>query len=226
MNNTRRKRIDWGGWLAVAALFGIIIAMVYPMFRYRGERPHSGSAQCSNNLKQIGMAVYGYMSDWDGRLPVLHTMKQRAPKGEAWPDLLRPHVKTKGILSCSESPEGLLTYSFNRRLSGRRGAPVEGMVQKEYRFTNAAGLVLVFDSVNNSTENNNLNGDAIWRSSYGRIPLPGSLVVWPDSEACRDWPKWARPRHAGSTLILFMDGHVKTADDMIRLPFDPAKPKE
>jgi hypothetical protein len=180
--NERRKGFPWIGCLAVAVLWGIVIAIIYPTFRYRGERPTSGSAQCSNNLKQIGMAVYAYMSDWDGRLPVLHTMKQRAPKGEAWPDLLRPHVKTKGILSCSESPEGYLTYSYNRRASG---------LDAKREVASPSEVPLVFDSVNDSPEKNNLNGDAIWRSSYGRIPLPGSLVVWPDSEACRDWPKAA-----------------------------------
>ncbi len=80
---------------------------------------------------------------------------------------------------------------------------------------------LVFDSVSDRPENGNLNGDSIWRPSDGGLPHVGSLVIWPDAGKCRWWPKWARPRHDGSTMILFADGHVKAVDSTDYLQFRP-----
>lgn len=93
--------------------------------------------------------------------------------------------------------------------------------------------ICVFDSVNDSPENNNLNGDTFWRPSDGGVPPVGSLVIWPERQLF--WgpklPEWAGPRHHSSTEILFVDGHVASVSlDNPPTPeyarFDPAKPKE
>lgn len=213
--NEARRRTSWVWWLAVIVLWGLIVAILYPVLRDTGGSHPSST--CVNNLHQIALAVNSYMGDWSERLPPI-SADQSVPAGRAWPDLLRQYVRTEGIFRCPGSWHGCVTYSFNRRASGA-----------EVRYTaspEARALPIVFDSVNYSPKNNNLNGDAIWRSSVSRLPFPGCLVIWPDSQACRDWPKWAQPRHLGRTYILFMDGHVKTADDLISLEFDPKAQEE
>jgi type II secretory pathway pseudopilin PulG len=51
----------------VIAFIGILAAMLFPVFARAREQARS--AQCANNLWQIGMALQMYAEDWGGRYP-------------------------------------------------------------------------------------------------------------------------------------------------------------
>jgi hypothetical protein len=70
---------------------------------------------------------------------------------------------------------------------------------------------MLFDSVNDSPVNNNLNGDTVCRAKAGELPRVGSFVVWSKQaiRMSRRWPEWARPRHGIITNVCFTDSHAQ-----------------
>lgn len=218
-------------WKELILLMGLVCVVVW-ILAPRGYPRKAVQTACANNLKQIGMAIEMYAADWGDHRPPLHTTSQRAPEGQSWPDLLMPYLrKIAGpnsganlwkLFRCPESIGDRLSYSVNRRIAG--------MGQWKIKYPSVT--IAVFDSVNDSPENNNLNGDSFWRPSDGGVPSAGGLVIWPGRQPF--WkpklPKWASPRHHSTTEILCADGHVTSVTldetpDPEPLRFDPAKPK-
>ncbi len=216
-SDRRGKRFRWGWWLLAAGLWAIIFVIVYPIF-YIPSTP-SPRGGCSNNLHQIGLAMTAYTSDWGDRMPTLRTERQRAPGGQAWPDLIRKYIKSESIFICPKAPGRYLSYAFNRRLSG--------LMPGSDEVYNIAEVVAAYDSPNDRLETNNLNGDTIWNYRDGGMPQPGQYVPWdgPVEEYSRRWPKWALPRHDDENIVLFADGHVKSLGPHDTPRFDPKAPE-
>jgi prepilin-type processing-associated H-X9-DG protein len=211
--DTRRKGFQWGWWLLAAVLWGVIAAVVYPIF-YR-PISHSPGSSCSNNLHLIGLALWSYQADWDGKLPELRTVRQQAPESQGWPDLIRKYIKSESIFICPKAPGRHLSYAFNRRVSG--------LMPGSDEVYNIAEVVMAYDSVSDRPEFNNLNGDTVWHHQDGGMPQPGQYIPWdgPFEEYTKRWPKWAKPRHDGGNIVLFADGHVSTFESGLRPHFDP-----
>ncbi|GEM_PF-3598144 len=215
-------------WLAVLAISTTLLIVMAVAFNSYTMPPRP-NPRCPSNLKQIGVAMEMYTSAWGDTRPPLHTTDQRAPNGEAWPDLLVPYLKriepqstaegTANLFRCPDSIGDRLTYSLNPM--------VAGLGVRKMRYPSST--ICLFDSVNDSPENNNLNGGIVWQPSDLGVPPVGSLVIWPERE--RFWgpklPAWAKPRHHGRTNILWVDGHVCSISlsEMpdFELQFDPMK---
>jgi len=178
----------------------------------RGYPQRSMRTQCVNNLNRIGIAMELYCADWGDRRPPLYTTDQYAPQGKAWPDLLMPYLKKlrkpgqtwtpEDQFRCPVPDNHRMTYSLNPTPAGLPLAKIK------YPST----TISVFDTVNASPGNNNLNGGAMSRPTKKNLPPTGSLVLWPDGGKWyyRGWPEWARLRHRGSTNVLHVDGHVSS----------------
>ena len=207
--HSRRKVVRWFELLVIIGTLAFVAIVVYPMLPIC-PKP-SRRISCLNNLKQLGNAMHMYMEDWHGSFPVLYTKAQRAPEGRAWPDALKPYVRNEHLFRCPKS-EDRLTYSFNRRLSGLHEKDVLA----------PADTVLVFESVNNSPKNNNLNGDTVWRPSDGGVPEAGSFVLaWEAKSRRLHLPGWAVPNHDDCANVSFADGHAKTCGPDYRPRFSP-----
>ena len=175
-------------------------------------------AQCMNNLYQIHLAMCQYQEDWNGALPIPHSTAQRVPKGEAWPDMLREYLEYEQVFRCSKLGDRM-TLSLNRRLIGARlqkSTWRDDAGKLHRRSVLPEDVVLVFESVNDSPANNNLNGDTICHPCADRLPVTGSFVVWPKGGYWfyRGWPKWARPPHGETSLALLANGHIVQAREV------------
>lgn len=199
------------GWVAASAIGATLVLVAAAAFNSYTMPPRLDS-RCPNNLKKIGIALEMYACAWGDRRPPLYTTDQRAPKGEAWPDLLVPYLKTIRQPGDSWAPEDLfrcpvlendrMTYSLNPTTAGLHVA----------KMKYPSSTICVFDTVSDSPRSNNLNGDAVSRPTREHLPPTGSLVLWPDEgeRHYRGWPEWARMRHRGAANILFVDGHVSS----------------
>lgn len=199
---TPRRRKQWIiPCLVVAVVFWTVVAaLVIPIFA-RAHRAFEKTL-CIGNLQQIGRAIDMYESDWDDCLPPLSTNKQRASKGKGWFDLIAPYAPNKYAIAECPSAKGRLTYSFNCRLSG---------ISYEKIKRPPEDVPLIFESVNDLPENNNLNGDSVCRPAAEKLPVTGSYVIWPEDtyRLRRDWPTWARPNHEDATMVVMADGHAR-----------------
>lgn len=236
MNTRDAARRGLGLGCCSAAAFGLVMVMVWAFVSVTWPHGHKSSTTiCLNNLKQIGVAIEMYAMEWGDHRPPLYTTSQRAPEGKAWPDLLMPYLRkirgpTHGgnlskLFRCPDAPDDRLSYSINPRTSN--------LVNQKIKYP--AATIAVFETVNDSPLNNNLNGDSVWRPSDGGVPGVGCLVIWPYKRRSfgLTLPKWASPRHGSNAMVLWVDGHV-TAMSLMDSPdspqhaprFDPGKPKD
>ncbi|MBW3622103.1 MAG: DUF1559 domain-containing protein [Armatimonadetes bacterium] len=92
--------------LVVIAIIAILAAILFPVFAQARERARTSS--CLNNTKQMGIAVYTYMQDWEDHFP----SAQRYPAPEHldrygygfWMAQLMPHLKSWQVFRCPSSP--------------------------------------------------------------------------------------------------------------------------
>lgn len=85
--------------LVVIAIIAILAAILFPVFAQAREKARSAS--CQSNLKQIGLAVKMYMSDYDEGVVPCYVYTAGWGNNILWyPDLLDPYVKNSGIWVC------------------------------------------------------------------------------------------------------------------------------
>lgn len=217
MNEVRRG-ISWGWWLAVVAALGIACWVLLSARRVYDGHPYPQS--CIGNLRRLGLAMLDYTNDWDDRFPVLVSTKQCVHEDKAWTDALLQYLKDDRFLRCPNSSRDRLSYALNRRLSGWPADPRD--------IDRPAETVLIYETVNDRRENNNLNGDSVWSHRDGGMPQSGQCVRWdgPVEEYTERWPRWAKPRHLDTNNIVFTDGHAKAADPSYKPQFDPKAQEE
>jgi prepilin-type N-terminal cleavage/methylation domain-containing protein/prepilin-type processing-associated H-X9-DG protein len=85
--------------LVVIAIIAILASILFPVFARAREKARETS--CRSNLKQIGLALHMYASDYDDLLPIADDSPGSAPVcGVALPDVINPYVKNKQVHRC------------------------------------------------------------------------------------------------------------------------------
>jgi prepilin-type N-terminal cleavage/methylation domain-containing protein/prepilin-type processing-associated H-X9-DG protein len=106
--------------LVVIAIIALLAAILFPVFARARENARKTS--CSNNLKQIGLAVMQYKQDYDELYP---TMRTNAPGGYlAWPSLIFPYVKNEQVFVCPSGERA--NFKPDARLIPGTGTPIAG----------------------------------------------------------------------------------------------------
>ncbi len=80
--------------LVVIAIIAILAAILFPVFAKAREKARQTS--CLNNLKQMGLAVMGYVQDYDECTPSAHNHVDLV--------LIQPYIKNKQVYMCPTSP--------------------------------------------------------------------------------------------------------------------------
>ena len=200
--------------LVVIAIIAILAAILFPVFSRAREKARS--AACQSNLKQIGLAIKMYASDWDGIYP--SGSVDIAGDGGGWwdddnwfvRDILQPYIKNYQIWACPTRPKQRWRrynpqtgrqewfpcgYAWNCKSFGTGTPPgggrPESMVYRPARVIILADRIFTGDGV---------GGDL--RCNTGPN-CPG--LAWVRNRA-------ERFGHAGGQNCLFCDGHVKWFD--------------
>lgn len=87
--------------LVVIAIIAILAAILFPVFV--GAKAKSQQVNCSNNLRQITIALLQYADDWQGYLPGLNVFgdltdassSTKSNKGPLW-----KYIKTRNVFIC------------------------------------------------------------------------------------------------------------------------------
>lgn len=180
--------------LVVIAIIAILASMLLPALNT--ARGKARTINCVNQLKQMGLAMHGYVDDSDGNVPdpysnprywpgLLIVYQETLPKMFDCPSLTQNEMSfaqyiTKAAVEATPSHGVLLypTYGMNARLNGKT---------KQNRFERPSSLMELVD-------------DYAWGQDYKR----GYYVAspWYGSEGQIDG------RHLGVTNVLHADGHA------------------
>ncbi len=185
--------------LVVIGIIAILAALLFPVFAT--ARKKAQAAQCQSNLKQIGLAIEMYASDWDQRFPFgidcadyyCPEIWNGFPQYQAWIPymafvhvVLDPYVKNNEIWHCSRDSGYDILEDTSLPLNGRPTS-FEAL-GSSYHFRTE----LAFSGAGPSTIEN-ATGINVMFDAWGG---------WHGSEGY----------NRGRWNILFADGHVKSAD--------------
>ena len=177
--------------LVVIAIIAILAAILFPVFAKSRDKARQSS--CASNEKQIGVAILGYMQDYDEAFPTFDQDDQDiATVPWTLPARLNPYLKTYKLWKCPGVglPMNLggtvCSYLGNGVLF--QGAP-EMVTLAKIKSVERVVMIQEDDTLSNA-----------WKLR----PLDSSG----DGTSFTNW--WCGSTlHAGGQNLLFADGHVK-----------------
>lgn len=114
--------------LVVIAIIAILAAILLPVFA--SARENARRSSCSNNEKQLGIAMIAYIQDYDEKMdPGVYPGNPPAAPNQApvgWGGVLYSYVKSAGVFHCPDDPTALpnVSYLMNQNLiSNNNGVP-------------------------------------------------------------------------------------------------------
>jgi len=191
--------------LVVIAIIAILASILFPVFARAREKARQAS--CLNNLKQIGVAVSMYATDYDGEMPWLQQYVLWGAIGTLglppWLQSIQPYIKNTQIYLCPSGPSSALTHYCFNACAMSLSSGWTGVTAGAYTLdspSDSASAWLVFDGGNN---------DSTWvvASADDADPTNENQLQGDESEGrhCLVFPG----RHNGGNNIVYLDGHTK-----------------
>jgi prepilin-type N-terminal cleavage/methylation domain-containing protein/prepilin-type processing-associated H-X9-DG protein len=218
----KRKGFTLIELLVVIAIIAILAAILFPVFAKAREAARS--ATCKSNLKQIGLAVRMYSSDYDECLPFKVNGRVWDPvvpwtpaivDGMYWGRFYEPYTKNRQIFLCPSTVSATLKANFSsyglngRYLDGNNGSgsayPIVSGIA-DAAVSDAAGTIFAHDSPEERME---ISGDSLanWMRG-GTIPPPPCGTGAEQNATVANQQDYAR--HSEMSNVLYFDGHVKS----------------
>jgi prepilin-type N-terminal cleavage/methylation domain-containing protein/prepilin-type processing-associated H-X9-DG protein len=120
--------------LVVIAIIATLAGMLFPVFSKAREKANQTS--CMNNMKQIGLAVYSYLQDYDDNFPLNRFPYAGHPLGSNlddspynWKSAIFPLVRSMDVFRCPSNPE---RNKFDRTGKWPRSYAYNGAYFHEY----------------------------------------------------------------------------------------------
>jgi prepilin-type N-terminal cleavage/methylation domain-containing protein/prepilin-type processing-associated H-X9-DG protein len=223
--------------LVVIAIICLLAAILFPVFAR--ARENARRASCQSNLKQIGLSLSMYTSDYDERLvPQSIWTPTDTVSNRDWTYCIMPYVKNEQIFMCPSQRAGSTVragaaktnYGYNRspqpalaNVQSTQGSDANLAIGGTYNssggLTNgnagARPTILTVSSIPDSS-GTIAAGDAVtWPSGGAAMGMPywgngGSFVQWKATNLeLGSGTYYADTRHFEGANFLFLDGHVK-----------------
>jgi prepilin-type processing-associated H-X9-DG protein/prepilin-type N-terminal cleavage/methylation domain-containing protein len=207
----RRPALTLIELLVVVALIGILIGLLLPAVQ--AARAAARRAQCTNNLRQIGLAIHQYADVHRGQFPTMYHDQDEIRK--TWIFSLAPHLENVDeIRLCPEDLPRIVNDSGRRTsyaLNGylRKATRVEEMVYPEivpdfvdnlYKLAETHKTLVLFEA--GPAVDVNFDHVHSWEWFSDANPTPQQRWSRIQREVAVD-------RHAGDVAnYLYADGHV------------------
>lgn len=148
--------------LVVIAIIAILAAILFPVFAQ--ARESARKAACTSNMKQIGLALTSYQTDYDGLYPP--SQLPSSNPSSSWPTLLYTYVKNEGVFVCPSGEAG----PTNQDLSGGVTGLYCGVTDTKY------GLNSPYGPQHGDGSDSPLG--QVNRLSYSRNFIPDTTSAW------------------------------------------------
>jgi prepilin-type N-terminal cleavage/methylation domain-containing protein/prepilin-type processing-associated H-X9-DG protein len=89
--------------LTVIAVIALLAALLFPVFAR--ARENARRSTCASNLKQIGLALFMYVQDYDETAPNSYMHFDNSSTLASWRQVIQPYTKSTQLLVCSSNPE-------------------------------------------------------------------------------------------------------------------------
>lgn len=180
--------------LVVVGIIGVMAAIIVPVGK--GMITRSRAINCSQNLRQIGMATMMYAGDNNMTLP--QSMHQRAAGGNSWRVTLQPYASGSITFKCAEDPDSKRgnTYVLNDYLTKEPSGAPPDLNYSIYGKIDRPEETLMFAEASTSY----LNTDHFHFAAYYGQKVPASIFEG----------QVGVKFHGQSSNYLFADGHVET----------------
>lgn len=177
--------------LVVIAIIALLAAILFPVFARARENARKSS--CSNNLKQMGMALAQYIQDFDETMPQIWGGNTFVYN---WAPAMYPYLKSYQLYKCpSDSRDHASSYLANNWLSYKAQADIQRTSSVLFAIDGYTGAGGNF-SANQPNYFRGLNEDYTLWNATRRITNPATGL----------------PRHLGAANVLYCDGHVKSVN--------------
>jgi prepilin-type N-terminal cleavage/methylation domain-containing protein len=140
--------------LVVIAIIAILAAILFPVFAQ--ARAAARKTACLSNMKQLGLALAQYATDYEGYMPP----SQLPPSGAnvSWPTMVYPYVKNEGVFVCPDGERTLTSKDLGNGVFGSYVGVTDTNASPNRFNQNGDGSTLPLGLVN--------------RLSYGRNLIP------------------------------------------------------
>lgn len=194
MSRSRQNGFTLIELLVVIAIIAILASILFPVFAKAREKARQST--CLSNMKQLGLGIMSYASDYDGSICywALIGTKPADNKGFTWDDQIMPYIKNQQILVCPSNPYNNETNDLSQTGS-KRGYALPRYVagQAQDAPPNPAATLLLLE------KGAYLPGT--WSDAAAEFPTQaGKGQVFPTDCAYR---------HNGGNNFLYLDGHAK-----------------
>jgi prepilin-type N-terminal cleavage/methylation domain-containing protein len=184
--------------LVVIAIIAILASLLLPVLSRAKETARA--ANCTSNLRQVGLASATYAVDYRGRFPFFLDWLYTKP-GDLTSGRLYPYLKTKPVYLC---PTDQMVLASNATLPPPPSSPIMGgtAFKRDYSYAMNCGLC--------------------HESDTARFLAPARTLVYMEANLARnDYSGQVGPqiashalatRHKGRGFLIYGDLHVEKTD--------------
>lgn len=177
--------------LVVIAIIAILAAILFPVFARARENARKSS--CSNQVKQIGLAIKQYMQDYDDIFP--KDGRAVAAELSGWAYTIQPYLKSEQLLQCPSDSAVVVLGPTTSTLEQRAILP--NFTDYAYNFNLGSG------TLSDADVQRQANVVMISDASAG---MAASAAAYSLS---RPQSTMGPRRHLEGGNYVFADGHVK-----------------